>query len=338
MSVIRFALVGCGNIGQRHAQQIRVFGILAAACDCIAAKVNELGSRYGVSCYTDLSEMLEMETAIDVVVICTPNGLHAAHAIMALEKNCHVLVEKPMALSAADCKRMIASAEKTGRRLFTVMQNRFNPPVKAVKQALDEGAFGKISSIQLTCFWNREASYYADSWHGTKDLDGGVLFTQFSHFIDLLAWFFGEVTDVAAYSQNADHAGIIAFEDSGVAVLRFSNGILGTVNFSVNSFGRNREGSLSILGTKGVVKIGGTYLNTIEYQDFADYDLLVAETPRAANDYGSYHGSMRNHDKVYGQLVETLLDNKPYYTTPEEGLKTVELVERIYQAADRFKL
>lgn len=339
MSLIRFALVGCGNIGLRHAEQIQVVGKLIAVCDSVLAKAQELGSRYSVRFYSDLSVMLEKEkeNGIDVVVICTPNGIHASQAILAFEKNCHVLVEKPMALNSQDCNSMIQSANIAGKKLFTVMQNRFNPPVMAVRKALDQGAFGKISSVQLTGFWNRDAAYYENSWRGSLLLDGGVLFTQFSHFIDLLIWFFGEVISVEAYTQNATHAGVIAFEDSGVVILRFANGILGTIHFSVNSFGKNREGSLAILGSKGIVKIGGTYLNTIEYQDFADYPFYVSETSSTPNEYGSYQGSMRNHDKVYQQLIATLMHHTPYYTTPEEGLQTVELINKIYRSAERFK-
>lgn len=338
MSLIRFALVGCGNIGLRHAEQIRWLGKLMAVCDTVPAKAQNFGTRYSVPFYTELSAMLDAEQEIDVVVICTPNGLHASQAIQAFEKKCHVLVEKPMALSVQDGNRMIRSAHAAGKQLFTVMQNRFNPPVMAVKHALDQHAFGKISSIQLTCFWNRDASYYTDSWRGSLSLDGGVLFTQFSHFIDLLLWYFGEVTHVEAYTQNADHKGIIAFEDAGAVILRFASGILGTIHFSVNSFGKNREGSLAILGSKGIAKIGGTYLNTIEYQDFADYSLSVPEMSSAPNDYGSYQGSMRNHDKVYRHLIETLVDQKPYYTSPQEGLQTVELINRIYHSAKQFDL
>jgi UDP-N-acetyl-2-amino-2-deoxyglucuronate dehydrogenase len=338
MSLIRFALIGCGNIGLRHAEQIQRIGKLMAVCDTVPAKAQDFGTRYAVPFYTDSSVLLnDLAKVIDVVVLCTPNGIHAAQAIQAFEKKCHVLVEKPMALSVQDCSRMILSANNAKKHLFTVMQNRFNPPVMAVKHALDQKAFGKISSIQLTCFWNRDAAYYADSWRGSLSLDGGVLFTQFSHFIDLLLWFFGDVVQVEAYTRNADHQGIIAFEDAGVVILRFANGILGTVHFSVNSFGKNREGSLAILGSKGIAKIGGTYLNTIEYQDFADYTLSVPEIATAPNEYGSYQGSMRNHDKVYLHLIQTLEDQTPYYTSPQEGLQTVELINRIYHAAKQFK-
>lgn len=337
MSSIRFALVGCGNIGLRHAEQMQRVGKLMAVCDTVPAKAQDFGTRYAVPFYTDFTDMLERAQEIDVVVLCTPNGLHASQSIKAFEKKYHVLVEKPMALSVEDCNRMIQSADNAGKHLFTVMQNRFNPPVVAVKHALDQTAFGKISSIQLTCFWNRDASYYADSWRGSVALDGGVLFTQFSHFIDLLLWLFGEVVQVEAYTQNADHQGIIAFEDAGVVILRFANGVLGTIHFSVNSFGKNREGSLAILGSGGIAKIGGTYLNTIEYQDFADYSLSVPESAAGPNEYGSYQGSMRNHDKVYQHLIQTLVNNTPYYTSPQEGMQTVELINRIYHSAKQFK-
>jgi UDP-N-acetyl-2-amino-2-deoxyglucuronate dehydrogenase len=299
----------------------------------VESKAAALAEQYHATIYVQIEALLSHEPTIDVIVICTPNGLHAIHAILALNKGYHVLVEKPMALSASDCKRMIDAADKNQRQLFTVVQNRFNPPVLAVRKALDVNAFGKISSIQLTCFWNRTADYYRDSWHGTKEMDGGILFTQFSHFIDLLYWFFGDVKKITAFTKNADHSASIEFEDCGVAILEFENGIIGSVSFSVNSFEKNREGSLTILGEKGIAKIGGEYLNTIEYQQFAGYQLESVTSSTAANDYGAYKGSMSNHDQVYQNLVETLQHKKLFYVDPWEGLKTVEIIERIYKAA-----
>ncbi len=165
-------------------------------------------------------------------------------------------------------------------------------------------------------------------------MDGGILFTQFSHFIDLLYWFFGDVKKVSAFTKNANHRGIIEFEDCGVAILEFANGIIGTINFSVNSFDKNREGSLTILGEKGIVKIGGEYLNTIEYQQFANYQLENVSDTANANDYGTYKGSMSNHDKVHQNIIDTLQHGKPFYANSIEGLKTVEIIERIYKAAN----
>jgi UDP-N-acetyl-2-amino-2-deoxyglucuronate dehydrogenase len=333
MYKIRFAIIGCGRIAERHAVHIHTYGTLVAVCDSNEAKANTLAEKYSADSFFAIEDLLAAKREIDVVVICTPNGLHAQHAILALNKGFHVLVEKPMALSTSDCIDMMAAAVKAGKQLFTVVQNRFNPPVTAVKHALEHQAFGKISSIQLTCFWNRTNDYYKDSWKGTKVMDGGILFTQFSHFIDLLYWFFGDVKKITAITKNADHSDNIEFEDCGVAILEFENGIIGTINFSVNSFAKNREGSLSILGEKGTVKIGGEYLNTIEYQKFDNYHLTKITETGEANDYGTYKGSMSNHDKVYANLVDTLQNGAQFYANTFEGLKTVELIERIYRAA-----
>ncbi len=336
MNKISFAIIGCGQIAQRHAKHIHAYGQLVAVCDIVEHKAVFLAEQYNAAVYFQIKELLSSDLRIDVVVICTPNGLHAEHSILALHKGYHVLVEKPMALSVVDCKNMMIAADNSGKKIFTVVQNRFNPPVLAVKKALNKNAFGKISSIQVTCSWNRTVAYYKDSWHGTKDLDGGILFTQFSHFIDLLYWLFGDVKKIFAVTKNADHTDSIEFEDCGVVALEFENGIIGTINFSINSFAKNREGSLMILGENGSVKIGGEYLNTIEYAQFANYELENIGEVAGANDYGSYQGSMSNHDKVYQNIVDTLQHGAPLYANEQEGLKTVEIIERIYRAANEL--
>src|SRR5690242_13087788 len=234
-----FAIVGCGRIAARHAQHIDSVGRLVAACDVIPERASNLAGQYDAHSYVCIDEMLRSESKIDVVSVCTPNGLHAAHAVAALRAGCHVLCEKPMAISVADCGAMIQAAEAANRRLFIVKQNRFNPPVAAVKKLLDEGKLGRIFSVQLSCFWNRDADYYQDTWKGTTALDGGSLYTQFSHFIDLLYWMVGDVKDAFALTDNYAHRGIVEFEDTGVVALRFHNGALGTINFTTNAFERN---------------------------------------------------------------------------------------------------
>jgi UDP-N-acetyl-2-amino-2-deoxyglucuronate dehydrogenase len=331
MDTLRFAIIGCGQIAQRHAKHINAFGKLVSVCDVVAEKAEALAHDFNAVPFFSIEDFLQSTEAIDVVVVCTPNGLHAEHTIRCLHAGYHVLVEKPMALSAEDCDIMMRAATLAGKQIFTVMQNRFNKPVLAIKNAIDQNAFGKISSIQLNCLWNRPASYYANSWHGTKDMDGGILFTQFSHFIDLLYWFFGEVVQVHAITANADHEDSIEFEDSGVVALKFKNGIIGAIHFSVNSFAKNYEGSLTILGEKGTAKIGGEYLNTIDHAQFENYVLEITGDETDANDYGSYKGSMSNHDKVYKNLVDAIQNGKPFYVSPYEGMKTVELIEKIYQ-------
>jgi predicted dehydrogenase len=333
MEKIRFALVGCGRIGERHAGHIQTQGLLQAVCDVDPEKATKTGSQYGGKVYTNIDEMLRNEKEIDVVSICTPNGLHAEHSIKALKAGFNVLCEKPMALSSRDCGEMIKTAEQMNKRLFVIKQNRYNPPVAAVKKAIDEGRLGKIYNIQLTCFWNRNDDYYKNSWKGTKALDGGSLYTQFSHFIDLLYWFFGDVQRVAAYTENFSHQQSIEFEDSGVVILQFYSGTIGAINFSVNSYKQNMEGSLTIIGEKGTVKIGGQYLNTLEYQCIKDYTIEITDKGNAPNQYGTYVGSMSNHDKVYANIIEVLQQGKSISTNFFEGLKTVEIIEKIYQAA-----
>lgn len=331
--MIKLAIVGCGRIAQRHAEQISKRGQLVAVCDVVEDKAQQLATTYGATAYTRYADMLANEPSIDVIAICSPNGLHAQHAIDGLKAGFHVLCEKPMGLSVKECGEMIQTAERANKRLFAIKQNRYNPPVAAVKDIIDAGKLGKVTSIQLSCFWNRNTDYYANSWKGTKDLDGGTLFTQFSHFIDLLFWLIGDVEEVAAYMGNFAHEGIIEFEDTGVVILKFTNGAIGTVNYTVNSFDKNMEGSLTIFGEKGTVKIGGQYLNELEYQQIQDYHIENLPEGNKANNYGNYTGSMSNHDKVYDNLIDVLTHNAPITTSSYEGMKTVEIIEKIYRAA-----
>lgn len=333
---MNFAIIGCGNIGKRHAEQIQSVGKLVAVCDIIESRADDLGKKYGVTPYTAIEQLFNRKHNIGIAVICTPNGLHAKHSIISLQAGCHVLCEKPMAISSADCLLMIEEAKKAGKHLFVVKQNRFNPPVAAVKKLLDENKLGKIYSIQLNCFWNRDPKYYENSWKGTKELDGGTLFTQFSHFIDLLYWMFGDVKQVRAFMKNYCHKNIIEFEDTGVVILEFGNGIIGTVNYTVNSFQKNMEGSLTIFGERGTVKVGGQYLNELEYQQIENY--VIPDLPKGnkANEYGYYQGSMSNHDKVYQNLVDVIQNNATMAASSHDGLKTVGIIEKIYTAAERL--
>jgi predicted dehydrogenase len=332
---IRFAVVGCGRIGERHAQHINNLGILSAVCDTDTKKTEKLSKQYSVPGFNSIDSLLKDFKDIDVVSICTPNGLHAQHTIAALKAGYHVICEKPMALSVQDCGEMIKTAENANRRLFIVKQNRFNPPVAVIKKALDEGKLGKVYSVQLSCFWNRNADYYKNSWKGTKDLDGGSLYTQFSHFVDLLYWMVGDVKNVHSYTRNYAHTDTIEFEDTGVAVLEFYNGTIGTINFTVNSTGKNMEGSLTLFCEKGTVKIGGQYLNELEYQNIENYVIKDLPPGNPANNYGQYQGSMSNHDKVYENVIDVLTNQGVIATNGFEGLKTVEIIDKIYSAANR---
>ena len=333
-SKLRFAIIGCGRIANRHAEHINNYANIGAVCDIDKEKADALAEKYNVKAYYSIEDLLANENDIEVASICTPNGLHAEHSILSLRAGYHVLCEKPLATNVHDCGEMIKTAEMCNRRLFAIKQNRFNPPVAAVKKAIDEGRLGKIYSVQLSCFWNRNPQYYENSWKGTKDLDGGTLYTQFSHFIDLLYWMIGDVKKAKAFTGNFDHKGIIDFEDTGAVILEFYNGAIGTINYTVNSFGKNMEGSLTIFGEKGTVKIGGQYLNEMEYQNIDDYKIENLPEGNKANSYGNYQGSMSNHDHVYMNLIDVLSNNAVISTSAFEGLKTVEFIDKIYSSVD----
>lgn len=335
MTKVKFAIVGCGRIGERHATHIAHLGKLVSVCDINPEKSEKLANTYQAKAYTDIETLLDESTEADVISICTPNGNHAEHTIDALSKGFHVICEKPMAINVHDCGEMIKAAESANKRLFIVKQNRFNPAVAEVKKILDEGKLGKILSVQLSCFWNRNNDYYNNSdWKGTKTLDGGTLYTQFSHFVDLLYWMLGDVNEVSAFTANSAHKEIIDFEDSGVVSLKFHSGTIGTINYTVNSYDKNMEGSLTLFGEKGTVKIGGQYLNKLEYQHIEGYEIGQLSEGNPANEYGDYQGSMSNHDKVYENVIDVLQNNASMATNGFEGLKTVEIIDKIYKAAN----
>ena len=331
---LRFALIGCGNIGKRHAEQMARVGKLIAICDIIPEKMQLLARNHPARQYLSLESLLQAhKTDINVLVVCTPNGLHSKHAISGLEAGMDVLCEKPLAITVKSGEQMLATAGRMGRKLFVVKQNRYNPPVKAVKDLLDQNLLGKVGSFQLNCFWNRGIDYYQNSWKGSRELDGGTLYTQFSHFIDLLYWFLGRVETASGFLANAQHEGQIEFEDSGAVILRMQSGAIGTLNYTVNAFDHNMEGSLTLFGEKGTVKIGGQYLNVLEYQSIDGTCISGLPTGNQANDYGTYTGSMSNHDKIYDDLRAAIFTDTETLASAADGLETLRIVEMIYSSA-----
>ncbi len=333
MKKLKFAIIGCGQIAQRHAEHINRVGVLQAVCDIKPEMARKLGKQYDALPYQFINSLLEQEKEVDVVSICTPNYLHAVQTVKALRAGFHVLCEKPMAISSGEGYQMVAWAKKVDRHLFVVKQNRFNPPVQAVKTLIRRGQLGRILSVQVNCFWNRDFKYYQDSgWRGDKQMDGGTLLTVCSHFIDLLPWMIGEVVEVHSMLGNFKHPLVVQFEDTGVAILKFNNGAIGTLNYTVNAHSKNMEGSITIFGSNGTVKIGGQYLNELEYQDIEGYEIKNLPKGNPPNDYGHYVGSMSNHGEVYKNLVKVLRNGSPM-ATGEDGLKTVEIIEKIYGRA-----
>lgn len=332
---IRFAVVGCGRIGKRHAEMItrNPEAELAALCDI--RPEDQLGiDKYEAPFYSSIEEMLDADPDIDVVNVCTPNGLHAAHSITALEAGKHVVCEKPMALSKADAEAMIFKALQVSRQVFVVMQNRYSSPSAWLKEVVDEGVLGDIHMVQVNCYWNRDERYYTDdpdNWHGDLELDGGTLFTQFSHFIDLMYWVFGDITDIKASFMDFTHQDLTDFEDSGIVHFKFVNGGIGCLNFSTAVWDTNQESSLTVIGEKGSIKVGGQYMNEVEYCHIKDYEMPELAPVEPPNDYGPYKGSAANHHFIIENVVDTLKGRTTSTTNALEGMKVVDIIERIYE-------
>ena len=331
---IRFAVVGCGHIGKRHAEMVkREEGAeLVALCDIRPQE--ELGiENYPVPFFSNMSDLLQAGLNLDVINICVPNGLHAQLAIQALETGHHVVIEKPMALTLADAEKVVYTSLKYRKQVFCVMQNRYSPPSVWIKEMVESGRLGKIYMVQLNCYWNRDDRYYKPGgWHGDAQLDGGTLFTQFSHFIDIMYWLFGDICNIQARFADFNHQHSTAFEDSGFVNFSFVNGGMGCLNYSTAVWDKNMESSMLIIAENGSVKIGGQYMNEVEYCHIKDYDMPELAPTNPGNDYGPYKGSAQNHNFVISNVVN-VLSGKPgemITTNVLEGMKVVDIIQRIY--------
>ena len=331
-NTIKFAVIGQGHIGKRHAEMIRRNPSceLVAVCDLLDKKILGLES-ITEQFYHSVEELLKSHPEIEVVNICTPNGLHSKHALWSLEHGKHVVVEKPMALSKSDCEKIIFSALHQHKTVFCVMQNRYSPPSVWLKELMTNKTLGDIYMVQLNCYWNRDDRYYKPGgWKGTQELDGGTLFTQFSHWIDIMYWLFGDITNIQAKFADFNHQHNTAFEDSGFVSFEFLNGGLGSINYSTSVWDKNLESSLTIIGSKGSVKVGGQYMDQIDVCNIKDYAMPILDKTNPANDYGAYKGSANNHHNVIENVVNTLNGTNKISTNALEGLKVVDIIERIY--------
>lgn len=329
---VKFAVIGAGHIGKRHAEMIRRNGESELVAICDVRSQEECGATdFDVPFFNSMEGLFDSGVDFDVINICTPNGLHASQAIMALEKRKHVVCEKPMGLSKAECENVIFKGLQFSRNIFCVMQNRYSPPSVWIKDLIERKAMGDIFMVQLNCYWNRDERYYKKgSWKGRNDLDGGTLFTQFSHFIDIMYWLFGDIKDIQAKFNDFTHKELTEFEDSGFVNFNFINGGMGSINYSTAVWDTNLESSITIIGSMGSVKIGGQYMNEVEYCHIDGYTMpeLAASSP--ANDYGYYKGSAANHHFVIENVVDTLKGRTTATTNALEGLKVVDIIERIY--------
>lgn len=334
-SKIRFAVVGCGHIGKRHAEMVMrdESAELVALCDVRPRETLGIEA-YAVDFFGSMDELLASNLEIDVINICVPNGLHAELAIKAIEAGHHVVIEKPMALTVADAEKIVFTSLKYHRQVFCVMQNRYSPPSVWIKDMVESGRLGKIYMVQLNCYWNRDDRYYKEGgWHGTPHLDGGTLFTQFSHFIDIMYWLFGDITNIQARFADFNHSELTSFEDSGIVGFDFVGGGMGSINYSTSVWDKNMESSIMIVAEKGSVKIGGQYMNEVEYCHVKDYEMPSLAPTNPGNDYGPYKGSAQNHNFVIRNVVEVLSGKAGQTITTNvlEGLKVVDIIQRIYE-------
>lgn len=330
---IKFAVVGCGHIGKRHAEMITrnaesELVALIDICDRDKLTIDQFDAPF----FSSLEDFLQSSIDVDVINIATPNGHHAEQALKCLDARKHIVVEKPMALSRQDAEKVIFKALNVHKHVFAVMQNRYSPPSAWIKDLIDSKKLGSIYMVQLNCYWNRDNRYYKpNSWHGKRDLDGGTLFTQFSHFIDIMYWLFGDIENIQAKFNDFNHAQLTDFEDSGFVSFDFVNGGMGSLNYSTSIWNQNLESSMTIIAENGSVKIGGQYMNEVEYCHVKDYQMPELAPTNPGNDYGAYKGSAANHHYIIENVIDVIKGRAPITTNALEGLKVVDIIERIYQ-------
>jgi UDP-N-acetyl-2-amino-2-deoxyglucuronate dehydrogenase len=319
MGKIKFAIVGYGYIGKRHANFIEQNNN-AELVAIVDEFINLADSK--IPTFKSLDQLFESSVEVDVLVVATPNALHDVQAIIGLENNVHVLIEKPMSLSKVGCEKVLFKALEKQKSVFCVMQNRYSLSAQWLKSLIVEGKLGKINMVQINCFWNRDNRYYDKSnWHGKKALDGGVLFTQFSHFVDMLYWCFGDLICTDAKLINFNHQTTTEFEDTGIVQFDLVDGGMGSINFTTSTWDKNLESSITVIAENGSLKISGQYLNEISNCHIKDYEL-----PDALK----VHENKENHQLVIQNVIDVLNGDAPIATNAMEGMKVVEIIENIY--------
>jgi UDP-N-acetyl-2-amino-2-deoxyglucuronate dehydrogenase len=328
---VRIALVGCGRIAGTHFEALSKIPALrlTAVCDILPERAKAAGEQYGVPSFTSYEKMLA-EAPSDIVTICTPSGLHAQHGIMAAKAKKHVVCEKPMAISLSAADELVQACDDAGVRLFVVKQNRLNPAIQLLKRAIDRGRFGRIYLANTTVRWARPQEYYDQApWRGTWEFDGGAFMNQASHYVDLIQWLVGPVESVMA--KTATLARKIEAEDTGVAILKFRSGTLGVMEVTMLTYPKNLEGSITILGEHGTVKIGGTAVNRVEHWQFADYDDDDKRIEQAATSPPNVYGF--GHEAYYRNVLAVLRGQARPDTDGRSGRKSLEIILGVYESA-----
>ncbi len=332
---LRFALIGCGRIAQNHIAALQRHADraeLVAVCDPDATALAAAVAKTGARAFAGLAELLaaQAELGIDCAVLTTPSGQHPRQAMACAGAGLHVMTEKPMATRWQDGQAMVQACDEAGVRLFVVKQNRRNPTLQLLKDAVSAGRFGRIYSVAVNVFWSRPQSYYDSAeWRGTWEWDGGAFMNQASHYIDLLDWIVGPVESVMAYTGTlARH---IEVEDTGVAALRWRNGAMGTVNVTMLTYPKNFEGSITLLGERGTVRVGGLAVNEIQHWQFDTPHAMDAGIADASYQTSSVYGN--GHPLYYDNVIQTLRGEAEAQTDGREGLKSLELLIAMYRSA-----
>lgn len=329
---IRFAVVGCGRISDRHFDALKSHtdrAELIAVCDSDRAALQKTSSELGVEGYDSLDALLSRSEA-DVVVLCTPSGLHPSQTIQVARAGRHIVTEKPMATRLADGKRMVATCDDEHVHLFVVKQNRLNPTLQLVKRAVRKKRFGRIYMVNVNVFWTRPQSYYDSSrWRGTWEFDGGAFMNQASHYVDLLDWLIGPIESVHAYTSTLERN--IEVEDSGVANIKWRSGALGSINVTMLTYPKNLEGSITILGEKGTVQVGGVAVNEIRHWEFAEPDEDDTKVKDAS--YGTVSVYGVGHPVYYDNVIRVLRGEASAETDGREGLRSLETLIAMYTSS-----
>lgn len=327
MKIFNFALVGAGHIASRHIKFIKDFGHLQAIVDADPAVLQNWKSQLSCEIYSNLDQLFSSSSAkIDILVICSPNGYHFSHAKAGLLNGCHIICEKPLTLKTTDAILLYQLAAQQQKMLFTVQSMRYNPLVKLLYSAFQEHRFGKILGFQMQCLWHRPTSYYKSAWKGTQSLDGGILFTQFSHYIDVLQWLFGEIVDAQGIRQNILHKEVIDFEDQGVAQISTNKFIHGGLYWSINTHQQNYEIGLTIHCEQLTLRLGGSYLHQLIYCTDPHFE---KELRLAEKSIDTTHLSF--HEEVYKDAIHRLASH-PTENPQDDMIKTIRSIETIYQS------
>ncbi|MEN6328407.1 MAG: Gfo/Idh/MocA family oxidoreductase [Syntrophomonas sp.] len=334
--MLNLGLIGCGRISKNHFEAIaaQADAQCIACCDIIEERAREAAEKYNIPNWTTNYEEMLSDSNIDLISICTPSGLHPQHGILAARAGKNVLTEKPMGCRIKDADELIRTCDETGVKLFVVLQNRLNPAIQLVRRAYEEGRFGKIYMIISNVFWTRPQDYYDMApWRGTWELDGGAFMNQACHYVDMVQWFGGPMEEVK--SITATLARNIEAEDTGSAIIKFQNGAIGSINVTMLTYPKNLEGSITILGEKGTVRIGGTSMNRIEQWEFADQQEYDTNIDQASTNPTSVYGF--GHLGYYQNVINCLQSNAAPSSDGREGRKSLWLLEQIYQSSNSSK-